>query len=176
MTLSVFRTQMQRVIDTFGKEYFPQPRMEEIFKVVKDLSDRDFTQVVTRIVGECSIKYPPTVLEFRTYAETKLKEINDKKNLDGLNLPKFPPQDFKTSDEVFDHVNMFMLMLVPEPERKDFPNKCRTMFPDLMAEIDILRERVKQGSIEARSIFMQKSKFVILKTRTSHLAFAKEIP
>lgn len=77
LSKAIFTGQMNRVIQTFGKENFPAPRMEEIWKVVKDLPDLDFIKVVSRIVGEVPIKYPPTVIQFREFAETKLKELRD---------------------------------------------------------------------------------------------------
>lgn len=77
LTKAIFTFQINRMVETFGKDSFPKPRMEEIWKVVHELPEADFVRIVSRLVGEHPIKYPPTVKEFRELAETKLKERRD---------------------------------------------------------------------------------------------------
>lgn len=83
LTKAIFAQQMNRMAETFGKDSFPKPRIEEIWKVVSELPEQDFIRIISRLVGEHPIKYPPTVVNFRELAETKLKELRDAKGPQG---------------------------------------------------------------------------------------------
>ena len=126
MSLSkpIFTSQINRLADTFGREHFPKPRLEEIYKVVKDLPDQEFTKIVSRMVGELPIKYPPTVIQFREFAETKLKELRERGGPQGWE---------QVADEIAERKAM-LAKLTPE-EREERKRKIRLMASTLIKTI-----------------------------------------
>lgn len=116
LSKAIFSSQMNRIAETFGRDNFPKPRLEEIYKVVKDLPDQDFIKIISRIVGEVPIKYPPTVIQFREFAETKLKELRERGG----------PQGWETAmDEIAERKKM-LEALTPE-QREERKKRIREM-------------------------------------------------
>lgn len=63
-----FKKQMERLKTAFGNENFDQERAKLIYQEVKDLTDVQFSGVVTLLISTKPRKYPPNVLDFREKA------------------------------------------------------------------------------------------------------------
>lgn len=184
LTKFVFQSQMQRVLETFGKENFPTPRMEEIWKVVKDLPDLDFIRLVGRIIGEVPIKYPPNVITFREFAEVRLKELREKKIQESVQVQIEPPKIFATADEALKEVDQFFKSLTsvekfPEWLKAGFKEAASRKHPELTLEVETLKHHVESGCRDSRSAYVQKAKYLIIATISSEVikfASAKTIP
>jgi hypothetical protein len=170
MTDFTFKFQMRRLMDTFGEKNYPHPRVQEIAKECVDLSDQSFERIVTGMVREIPIKYPPTVATFVEYAETERKRLRDT----GPVRPPAPPppslhQVYKTGSDALEAVDKFYQETIaienaPEGFGDQLKELSARLFPVEFAEVQSLKSLVKAGSIEARGSYVEKSKMLIRKT------------
>ena len=61
-----FKTQMQRLDETFGGRAFPKERVELIWKQVSDMDTLWFSKLCDRIIGD--MRNPPLASDFREAA------------------------------------------------------------------------------------------------------------
>lgn len=74
-----FKRQMERLKTSFGPENYDLERAKLIYQEVKDLSDNQFSGVVTLLISTRPRKYPPNVTDFRekAYEARKVLFEND---------------------------------------------------------------------------------------------------
>ena len=172
MTEQCFQDQMRRLADTWGIEAFPLPRVEEIFAECEDLSDFSFVKIVTRIIGEHPIKWPPTVKEFREFGQAERKRLMDSPPAEPTPSPRDAVKEFKTSEEALTNVSGFYNELISRYEDKEavgkaFVDEAVRILPALNEEVQTLKRLVQAGSIEARATYVAKARSLILKTFVS---------
>lgn len=180
MKQDYFFTQMRRVMETFGAENYPRARNEEIWLVVHDLPEYAFARVVSRIVGEVPIKYPPTVIQFREFAEAERKLLKEKQNLSIImdrSTEKPTERVYESITEAVGEVQSYLssylaIESLTDDMRKNFKDHARLYYPCLSAEIGEIKDRMKEGDVGARAAYVARSKELIRKT-TLQLALAK---
>jgi hypothetical protein len=58
-----FQLEMKKIIECFGKNHYPEARVNLIHRECSTLDGDSFTRVVSKLIGEC--RYAPLLPEFR---------------------------------------------------------------------------------------------------------------
>lgn len=175
MTDPVFHVQIDRLKQTFGKQHFPDTRVKEIVVVCHDLSDEQFTRIVTRMVGEIHVDYPPNVKNFREFAQSERQKVVNIDQQKGWTAPK-SQRHFNTSQEAFDDIHQFFLETIQAngfhealKDKVTFFDHSKLVNLELHNYVSTLRSQVAAGSIEARTPYVEAAKKLIIDTTIATL-------
>ena len=102
LDVNFFRTQSQRLVNHFGPDVYTKERLGLVWREVSDLQDKQFEKLVNFLIGEYSVRYPPTVSVIRDQVNSLKKQEEQKIENSGANRWK---KDFEDRQESPDGLN-----------------------------------------------------------------------